>query len=174
MCWYSESRKTIEKIFGDDADLFCDLLAAISPRKQIKTNWNAARRVYEAHKTGLPIPTTGLLPAHIGNIRRALAGQELSGPKVSAFAANLKGDHSRVTIDVWVLRYFKINKNRISVKQYIELEKKIQRLARRHKMTPAAYQAKIWRESMRRAGRKPISYTSVSDINQLKFKFMEN
>ena len=31
MCWYSESRKTIEKIYGDDADLFCDLLAAISP-----------------------------------------------------------------------------------------------------------------------------------------------
>lgn len=122
----------------------------------------------------MPIPLTGLMPAHLGNIKRAFGGHELSGPKVAAFAANLKGDHNRVTIDIWTLRYFKIGKDRISAKQYIELEKKIQRLARRHKMMPAAYQAKIWCESMRRAGRKPISYTSVSDINQLKFAFVEN
>lgn len=173
MCWYSESRKTIETIFGNDADLFCDLLAATSPRKQVRANWNLARRIYDAHKANLPIPTTGLMPTNFNNVRRALAGQELSGPKVAAFAANLKGDHNRVTIDVWILRHFKIGK-KISAKQYVELEKKIQRLARRHKMTPAAYQAKIWCESMRRVGRKPISYTSVSDINQLKFAFVEN
>ena len=174
MCWYSESRKTIETMFGDDADLFCDLLATTSPRKQVKTNWRVAVRVYEAHKAGLEIPRTGLMPAHIGNIERALAGRELSGPKVSAFAANLKGDHNRVTIDVWVLRYFKISKKRISVKQYVELEKKIQRLARRHHLSPAAYQAKIWAVSMRRYGRIPTSYTSVSGINQQQFAFMEN
>jgi len=174
MCWYTESRATIEKLFGDDADLFCDLLAATSPRKQVKANWRVALRVYNAYKAGTEIPRTGLMPAHTQNVMRALRGHELSGPKVSAFAANLKGDHSRVTIDVWVLRYFKIGKKRITAKQYIELEKKIQRLARRHKLSPAAYQAKIWRESMRRAGRKPISYTSVSGINQRQFAFMGN
>ena len=159
-------------MFGDDADLFCDLLAATSPRKQVSANWRVAFRVYNAYKAGLPIPLTGLMPAHRGNIERAFAGHELSGPKVAAFAANLKGDHNRVTIDVWVLRYFKIGKKRIGAKQYIELEKKIQRLAKRSKMSPAAYQAKIWAVSMRRYGRVPTSYTAVSGINQRQFAFM--
>ncbi len=161
-------------MFGNDADLFCDLLAATSPRKQVSANWRIALRIYNAFKAGQEIPLTGLMSAHIGNIERALRGHELSGPKVSAFAANLKGDHNRVAIDVWVLRYFKIGKKRISAKQYIELEKKIQRLAKRNKMSPAAYQAKIWAASMRRYGRVPISYTSVSGINQRQFAFMEN
>jgi len=69
-------------MFGDDADLFCDLLAATSPRKQVKANWRVALRVYNAFKAGQEIPRTGLMPAHLGNIVRALNGRELSGPKV--------------------------------------------------------------------------------------------
>lgn len=170
--WYTESKRTIDAIFGEDANLFCDLLAACSPRKQVSANWRVALRVYNAYKAGQEIPFTGLMPAHLGNIERALSRRELSGPKVAAFAANLKGDHNRVTIDVWILRYFKIGKKRITAKQYIKLEKKIQRLAKRQGLSPAAFQAKIWAVSMRRAGRKPISYTSVSGINQLQFEFM--
>ena len=109
-------------MFGDGADLFIDLLAATSPRKQVKANWNIAKRLYFAHVNGRKLPRAGLLPAHKGNIERALKGEPLSGNKVSAFAANLKGDLSRVTIDIWVLRYFDIDKMSLTNKQYFELE----------------------------------------------------
>ena len=174
MCWYTESKKTIDTLFGSGADLFIDLLAATSPRKQVKANWNLAKRLYFAHINGRELPTKGTMPAHRGNIARALKGETLSGNKVAAFAANLKGDLNRVTIDVWVLRYFKIDKQSLTNKQYFALEKKIQRLARRNKMNPASYQAMIWEKSIRRAGKKPVSYTGVSEINQKKFAFMEN
>jgi hypothetical protein len=114
----------------------------------------------------------GLLPAHKGNLKRAFSGEELSGPKVQAFAANLKGDFDRVTIDVWVLRFFGFKKNRITPKQYIALEKAISKLAKRRGKTPARYQSEIWERSMANAGRKPISYTSVSEVNQNQFTFM--
>jgi hypothetical protein len=160
-------------MFGSGADLFIDLLAATSPRKQVKANWNVAKRIYFAHINGREIPTKGLLPNHKGNIARAFKGEPLSGNKVAAFAANLKGDLQRVTIDVWVLRYFNIDKMSLTNKQYFELEKKIQKLAKRHKMNPASYQAWIWEKSIRSAGKKPASYTSVSEINQKQFEFME-
>lgn len=172
MCWYTESKRTIEQIFGEGADLFIDLLAATSPRKQVRANWNLAKRLYYAHINGRELPTKGIMPAHQGNIDRAFKGESLSGNKVAAFAANLKGDLNRVTIDVWVLRYFKIEKMSLTNKQYFALEKKIQRLAKRNKMQPASYQAMIWEKSIRRAGKKPASYTSVSEVNQKQFGFM--
>ena len=174
MCWYTSARRTIETLYGDDADLFCDILAATSPRKQVKSNWKLAVRLYTAYKNGQELPTVGLMPAHKGNVNRAFSGQELSGPKVQAFAANLKGDFNRVTIDVWVLRFFGIKKSKITPKQYIALEKAIQKLAKNRGLSPARYQAEIWERSLSNAGRKPVSYTSVSEVNQKQFEFMEN
>jgi hypothetical protein len=173
MCWYSDSRKVIEQIFGDDADLFCDILAATSPRKQVKSNWNVSVRIYESFKGGGGIPKRGLMPCHIGNIERALRGEPLSGLKVSAFAANLKGDLDRVTIDIWVLRFLKIPKDKLTDKQYLILERDITARAKRRGMKPAQYQAEIWAKVQRQWGKSPRSYRSVSDIDQLKFAFME-
>ncbi len=174
MCWYTSARRTIETLYGDDADLFCDILAATSPRKQVRANWNVAVRILTAYKNGETIPEKSLLPNHRGNLKRTFRGEELSGPKVQAFAANLKGDFNRVTIDIWVLRFFGIKKNKITPKQYIALEKAIQKLAKNRGLLPARYQAEIWERSMSNVGRKPISYTSVSEVNQKQFEFMGN
>ncbi len=174
MCWYTDSRKVIEKMFGDDADLFCDILAATSPRKQVKANWRLAMRIYDAYKSGTDYSVVGMLPNHVGNVDRALSGLPLSGNKVSAFAANLKGDLNRVTIDVWVLRYLRSDRTTLTPKQYGILEKKIQRMAKRKGLLPAQYQAKIWAEAMRQAGKTPQSYAIVSEAYQLRFMFMEN
>lgn len=174
MCWYADSRIVIEKLFGVDADLFCDILAATSPRKQVAANWNVSQRIYEAHKNGQEFSERGLMPCHIGNVRRALSGEPLSGNKISAFAANLKGDLSQVTIDIWTLRYFKIDKQKLTDKQYGILAEKIKRIACRLKLQPAVYQSKIWEISMRRAGKKSRSFADVSEVNQLQFEFMGN
>ena len=53
--WYTDCRTAIILKYGDDADLFCDILAATSPRKQVKANWNLAERVFNAAIEGKPI-----------------------------------------------------------------------------------------------------------------------
>ncbi len=162
MCWYSDSRKTIEKIFGDDADLFCDLLAATSPRKQVKVNWNLAKRIYQEYKNTGDFDDKGLLLCHILNVERALAREPLHGYKVPAFAANLKGNMNRVTIDMWVLYYFGLQQSRIRYKEYYRMEAAIQKMARRRNMKPAEYQAMIWCKAVTKAGRTPVSYKDVA------------
>ena len=162
MCWYSDSRKTIEKIFGNDADLFCDLLAAISPRKQVKVNWNLAKRIYQEYKNTGDFDDKGLLPCHILNVERALAREPLHGYKVPAFAANLKGDMNRVTIDMWILYYFGLQQSKIRRKEYYRMEAAIQKMARRRNMKPAEYQAKIWCIAVTRTGRTSVSYKDVA------------
>ncbi len=163
MCWYSESRKIIEKIFGDDADLFCNLLAATSPRKQVKVNWDLARHIYERYKHDGYIDCSGVMSTQIPNVLRALYGEPLSGYKVVAFAANLKSDMNRVTIDIWTLRYFGLKQSRIRRKEYYRMEAAIQKMARRRNMKPAEYQAMIWCKAVTKAGKTPVSYKDVAN-----------
>ena len=156
--WYQDSRAVIVKRFGDDADLFCDILAATSPRKQVKANWNLAVRIYESFKKGNEYSKTGMMPNHILNTDRALAGEPLHGYKVPAFAANLRGDLERVSIDTWTLYYFGLQQSMIRRKEYFRMEKAIQMLACHRGMKPAEYQAMIWCKAVERAGKTPVSY----------------
>ncbi len=159
--WYTDSRRVIEKLYGDDADMFCDILAATSPRKQVKVNWDIAQNIYERYKHDGYIDCQGLMGSHIPNVLRALYRERLHGYKVPAFATNLKGDLNRVTIDTWTLRYFGLKQKRIRRKEYYRLEKAIQLLAKHRGMKPAEYQAKIWCITVTRAGRVPVSYADL-------------
>ena len=161
--WYQDSRAIIVERFGDDADLFCDILAATSPRKQVRANWNLAVRIYNSFKKGNEYSKTSMMPAHILNTDRALAGEPLHGWKVPAFAANLRGDLERVTIDSWTLFYFGLKQNRIRRKEYYHMEKAIQMLARHRGMRPAEYQAMIWAKAVSSVGKIPYSYADAAN-----------
>ena len=160
--WYTESRQVIEELYGEDADMFCDLLAAVSPRKQVKANWDIARHIYERYKIDGYIDCQGLMGSYIPNVLRALYREPLHGYKVPAFAANLKGDMNRVTVVRWTLRYFGLQQSRIRRKEYYRLEAAIQKMARRRGMEPAEYQAMIWCKAVTRAGKIPVSYKDVA------------
>ena len=159
--WYTDSRRVIEQLYGDDADMFCDLLAATSPRKQVSVNWDIAQNIYERYKHDGYIDCQGLMGSHIPNVLRALYREPLSGYKVPAFAANLKGDMNRVAIDRWTLRYFGLQQERIRRKEYYRLEKAIQLLAKHRGMKPAQYQAMIWCKAVTTAGKTPVSYKDM-------------
>ena len=161
--WYQDSRAIIVDRFGDDADLFCDILAATSPRKQVRANWNLAVRIYDAVQDRGTYGTKGMMRAHIHNVDRALNREPLSGYKVPAFAANLRGDLERVTIDTWILSYFGLKQDRIRRAEYFRMEKAIQMLARHRGMKPAEYQAMIWCKAVERAGRTPYSYVDAAE-----------
>lgn len=177
--WYAKCRAEIEKIYGTDADLFCDLLAATSPRKQVKANWNLAVKIYElytavgismcAHmvrtnKSGI----AGIIPCHKNNIHNALFGEPLSGRKVRAFAANLKGDLTQVTVDVWIGRFYGYEK--ITNEVYDHIEWVIKECAELLGMQPAELQAELWCRAIEAEGRVPKSFLCAID-RQYKFNF---
>lgn len=182
--WYAKVRKEIESQYGDNADLFCDLLAAASPRKQVQANWNLAARVYDwwMDRRILEDPPEwtvhdrnymrrmGVMTPHIGNVMRALDRKELSGPKVRAFAANLKGDHSQVTVDVWMLKLFDHDKP--SAKARKEVCKFVVRAAEEMGCSPAEMQAEMWEFSIRRAGREPKSFVAAA-VKQRQMKLFK-
>jgi hypothetical protein len=180
--WYRNCGDAIRKEFGSDADLFIDILAATSPRKQVSANWRLAMRIYHIWKIGhgwakLAYDTeydanlmTGTLPAHRKNIIRALWRESLSGNKVRAFAANLKGDLDAVTIDVWMQRYYGCE-GTLTDKKYNELADRIRQDSVANGLEPAEYQAIIWCKAIEAAGRKPKSFLTVPNKGQQYFEF---
>ena len=161
--WYLKAGNVIKAMFGDDSDLFCDLLAAISPQMMIRKNWRIAVGIYTQWKTGVEIDRSELWPCHEKNVDRALNGEKLSGPKVQAFAENLKGNYNRITIDTWVLRYLKSDKLSLTPRQYERIEKRLKDNARKHGLKPAEYQAVIWTKIRHDWGLKPVDFAMVAD-----------
>jgi hypothetical protein len=68
----------------------------------------------------------------------------LTGPKRLAFFANLMGDESHVTLDVWALKPFGITTGTPGVKARIEITRCYVQLAESLNITPAAAQAAVW------------------------------
>lgn len=180
--WYRNCGDSIRNEFGSDAELFIDLLAATSPRKQVSANWRLAMRIYHVWKNReAPIIEChtvdemsnlfkGVMKSHQPNVLRALKREPLSGNKVRAFAANLKGNLDEVTIDVWVCRYFGWTQQ-MTNKVYEERADVIRKLAWLHTLKPAEYQAKLWYKAIRATGKKLQSYLSVKYRHQMYFEF---
>ena len=164
--WYKNCTDLIKKLYGDDWELFCDILAALSPRQQIKRNWSLAVQVYDSHKQG-DINYQGCMPCHVKNIQRAINREPLSGQKVSAFASNLKGDLSKVTVDMWMCKLFNIKT--LNKKLYQEVSDCITHTADLISWQPAELQAVLWCEIVKKHGRRPKSYCDCIDKQMLLF-----
>jgi hypothetical protein len=195
--WYQECGDSIRAEFGADSELFIDLLAATSPRKQVSANWRLAMRIYHVWKNEPQKDWflrcyaankqydkssdyilfhnnmfKGVMKPHRPNVIRALMRQPLSGNKVRAFAANLKGNLNEVTIDVWVCRYYGWDdKKSMTDKVYKQRAAHIKMCSAIYGLKPAEYQATIWYEAIRKAGKKPQSYLSVKHRHQMYFEF---
>lgn len=169
--WYQQARELIESEYGDDWELFADLLAATSPRKQVKANWRLAVRIFDSHIAG-EVDYSGTLPCHRPNINRALNGEELSGRKVRAFAANLRGDLDVCTIDVWMGRYF--GYETITKAAYDAIEETVKMMAKREGCKPAEMQAEIWCRAIQAEGRTPKSFLAAIDHQYKLFEEVTN
>ncbi len=162
--WYSEIAEYIRANY-EYPDLFCDILAATSPLVAISRNWRVANHIYKHWTAVKGLDLSQCMRTHAPNVRRAIRGEPLSGPKVSAFAANLKGDMSQVTIDVWMLRYYGIEGS-VTKKVYTELAARVKSEAQEHGYAPAEYQAIIWTIIRKQHGKKYRSFLSVADVKQ--------
>lgn len=168
--WYTDATKLIKELYGDNWRLFVDLLASTSPRSQVKKNWRIADAILTAYieRKSKPLKLLDVLtskqvmPAHLNNIIRSFAGRPISGDKVRRFAENLKGDLSKVTIDVWICKAYGIHQKKdLTAKLYKRLEKKIQDDATKRGIKPANWQAILWYGARRMAGKRAKSFVSV-------------
>lgn len=108
--WYGDAAATAQAIAdltGKPFATVCATIAALSPRVHWVQNVKAARTMLLAASNGEPQPVV----AGTGSNRRkawAMANgadpSTLTGPKVRAFYANISGDHSRATVDVWAAK----------------------------------------------------------------------
>jgi len=161
--WYENANRLFLKAFGPDADFFIGLLAATSPRLQVRANLRKALEVYRTWKRHQEEQTSdsakalgdllqGLMYAHLLNVIRVLQGKPLQGPKVKRFAENLKGNLNPVTIDMWICKAYGITHAKLTPLQYERLERKIQGEALNANLKPAQYQALIWYAARRKGG----------------------
>ena len=162
--WYEHSRQWLCDNFRDP-DLFAGLLAATSPRKQVKANYKLALKIYRRFMAGKDIDYSEILPAAKQNVQNVLAGNDLSGDKVRAFYANLTGDYQQVTIDIWMLRFFKFD-GWITPNRYKAFAKRIKTQAKKLGKTPAALQAIIWTFVRSEHGLKHVDFVTVATDNQ--------
>jgi len=165
--WYPDATKLIKDLYPDNWGLFIDFLASTSPRMSVKKNWCVSVALMEAYENRHTSPQewgdllASLMPAHLNNVVRALQGKSIHGPKVSRFAANLKGDLDVVTIDVWICRAYGLEHKALTPKVYACLEKKIRKDAMNCGIEPANYQALVWYSIRRTFGKRDKSFLSV-------------
>lgn len=177
--WYQNATGEIKNLYGSDWTRFVLILAATSPRQGVRANWTKAKRAFKRYKAlGIMADYSDFLLAHRRNLEKIrdtrdedLAWSILSGQKVQSFSANLLGNLDKVTIDMWMVQYFGVEK--LNKSTYEKIEKRIQNLAKRWGLYPAELQAILWSAERARSGLKPATFLIASiDDHQLEFGFM--
>jgi hypothetical protein len=121
--WYQRAGALIQHIMGPDANRFTDFVASLSPQKDVEQNFADAFNFYNLWKSaGSPLGpeneaairdlTERAETGMSGQVARNQLYENLlhdappSGPKVSNFARNLKGNMQELTKDRWVAYMF--------------------------------------------------------------------
>lgn len=150
--WYAEAQAIAQSI-ADESGIALPrviaCIAALSPRNAWGSNVKGARALALAAANGQAAP---VVAGTLTNRRKAwavLTGADidstLTGPKVRAFFANIAGDYSRATVDVWATRAATGGRYIVPRKtDYPLFEYAYQRAASRLGVTTAACQAVVW------------------------------
>lgn len=144
--WYDEARAlavSLAEWTDGDLERSAAVIAALSPRTTWTRNVEGATRL---------LANDYIIPGLIGrNVTTAVDASNvgfaaLNGPKTSAFARNIAGDHDAVTVDVWAARVVDVDPDtQLGRKGVYDAVAHAYRLAaRRRGVTPATMQATTW------------------------------
>lgn len=160
--WYEKTREELERIFGPDAKLFSDFLAATTNNATVEANLAFALKAYKQYRLGQK--WEGFMEDVKGQLDKALAGEQFGGMKVQSFQKNLWGEADPVTVDRWMHRAFGFRKSGITPGQYKFIDYQITQMANRLKMEPRQVQAAIWKaikEAEQKAGNTSQSFEEL-------------
>lgn len=170
--WYRDANSEIRRfarLFGHHPDYVADVVAILSPRVQVVRNARLAAKYI------LFGETDGIMAQRVEALHDYEITGEVYGPKVSAFAKNLRGDYNVVTVDVWMSRAFGVNFDTITDNKREYIQTQVTRVARRFGCDPASAQAAIWagyRESIGH-GNSEGSLSMVAATHELENRLLE-
>ena len=121
--WYQRATALIQHMMGEDSNRFTDFVASLSPQKDVEQNLTDALNFYSMWKdAGSPLgpENADKIRDLVNQAETGMSGQVArnqlydnlvnnappSGPKVSNFARNLKGEMNDVTKDRWMAYMF--------------------------------------------------------------------
>jgi|ERR1051326_598062 hypothetical protein len=150
--WYLEANavaQSIADVSGIPLPRVIACIAALSPRNSWAQNVKGARTLALAAANGQPAPIVAGTLTNRAKAWAILNGADidstLTGPKVRAFYANISGDFSRATVDVWAMRAATGGRYIVPRKaDYPLFESAYQRAASILGVTTAACQAVVW------------------------------
>ena len=149
--WYEQSGKALLDITGgnkQDAKKLLSIIAITSPQMDVLTNFGQMiKGYYKAIKGEAPL--AGRFPkAMAERIEKVMAGEEFGGLKTDKFYRNLmtvvEGGVPDVTVDMWMMRAFGIDKDSPTDLEYRRIEKHVQNIAEDLNWEPHQVQAAIW------------------------------
>lgn len=146
--WYERAHASILDFSAAcqiDSYHVANVTAILSPRLQVARNAKLAVQYLTTDNTA------GIMKGRISAIENYVrtGAVAMTGQKVRNFAANLNGDMSRVTIDVWACRSFGVDYEGAdspakSDSVYATMAGRYTRLANRFGVSPAGFQAMVW------------------------------
>jgi hypothetical protein len=148
LAWYADAREiavTISERMNVSVETGAAIIAALSPRMPWARNVVLALDMADGREVRA-------LGQSVRAAERAVAiyrdggdpFDALGGPKTNAFARNIAGDMSAVTVDIWMMRAAGLSTDAPTIVQYREISAAIAMLAREYDMSPAAAQACLW------------------------------
>lgn len=159
--WYQDAESCIRSVCepdGWDPATFADVLALTSPRVQVKRNWLFAIHYME---TGACHPI--MMATIRGSVEHWERSGEIRGPKTGPFARACLGDPDAVVLDVWMAVAFGVDQSAFSNRPPVHREcvRRVRAAARRLGWEARQVQAAVWYAVVRRANRKPVSFSDV-------------
>jgi len=160
--WYRDATSHIDWVSyceGWDRDEFAGVLATTSPRCSVVRNIRMSLH-FMHHRDIRVVPMRGIRTS----VQRFVDGKGIAGQKTSAFCANLSGDYSRVTLDVWMAYALGIDQTDFTrVASHAKATDRIVTVARVMSMEPAEAQACIWTGYRTRKGLNHSPFSVASE-----------
>lgn len=150
VAWYWRATDTMDALaaeFGHTRETVAAVCAILSPQCPWGRNVAGTRLVLDAHARGGDWTECKSATVYGANVRKAFRyldgdASALRGPKVEAFAANLRGDLDYVTVDVWATRA--AVRRDLPGRDRAAIVKGYRLAAKRANVSPAEFQAIVW------------------------------
>jgi len=157
--WYAHEKTALDTMFGTDSRLFMKFLAATSANSSVIPNAQFALKAYSQYIHGEPFH--GFMGVVIANLNRAVAGEELSGPKIHPFDRALAGDATAIAVDRHIIRAIFGEDAAANETNIAKAQNVIRQIAEKHGWTPREAQAALWAWNIDRRGETPRRYTDA-------------
>jgi hypothetical protein len=165
--WYERHEGVLVELFGDEADLFQQILSATSQATGVAGNVTLAIKAYKQLKAGEPF--AGYMPAVAGNLKRIRDGVEIQGNKIGEYGRANADNKDAVAVDRHIAELLFGTQNP-STRQVEKGKFALRSVARRMGWEPRQVQASLWAYNQVRKGVSPSSIASYDTFLKRKAK----